>query len=160
MKTIGALHNTFYKKEAFRYVFSNFRKYFPNNPYLIYSDMGDDFSEYIDENTFYKRADLRYYGTGPNAYWKDNWNIWHSYYQRLKDACGICQTDYILLMEDDVLITNHFEIDTDFDLCGPCHNTLSPFIISYLENKLNKKINPFYGLCGGSIFNSRRFLRY
>jgi len=120
--------------------------------------MGDDFSEYVDENTFYKRADLRYFGTGPNAYWGDNWEIWHSYYQRLKDACEMCKTDYILLMEDDVLITKSFEINRDFDLCGFCRAELSTHIISFIEKKINQKINTHYGLCGGAIFNAKKFL--
>ncbi len=156
---MGAIHSAYYNNDKFRRVFEIFRSHFPKVPYLIYSDMGDDFSGYIDDYTFYKRADIRYYGTGPNAYWYDNWDIWHSYYERLREACIVCDTDYIILMEDDVFIANTFEITIDFDLCGPCGNaTLSNYITSYLERKLEKKINPYYGLCGGSIFNSKKFL--
>jgi hypothetical protein len=158
MKTLGAFHSTYYNKEQFKYAFDNFKRHFPESPYLIYSDMGDDFSEYVDDKTFYKRSDIRYWGTGPNSYWGDNWDMWHSYFNRLKDACEICNTDYIIVMEDDVLITSKFNIIDDFDFCGPCNAKLSPHIISYIENKIGRKINPYYGLCGGSIFNSKKFL--
>jgi len=93
MKTLGAFHSAYYNKEQFKYAFSNFRKHFPNSPYLIYSDMGDDFTEYEDKNTFFKKSDIRFYGTGPNAIWSDKWELWHSYFKRLKDACEICDTD-------------------------------------------------------------------
>ena len=158
MKTLGVFHSTYYNREQFKFSFNNFRKHFPNAPYLIYSDFGDDFLEYVDDNTFFKKSDIRYYGTGPNSYWRDNWDLWYSYYQRLKDACEICDTDYIMVMEDDVLLTKPFTIENDFDFCGPCSGTLSHRIIQYIENKINKPINPHYGLCGGAIFNSKKFL--
>lgn len=158
MKTLGVFHQAYYNKNQFKFAFSNFRKHFPDSPYLIYSDTGDDFSEYVDDYTHYKYSDVRLYGTGPNALWKDNWVKWHTYFDRLRDTCETCKTDYILIMEDDVFITNKFEIVDDFDFCGPCINPLSPFIIAYLENKLKKSINPFYGLCGGAIFNSKKFI--
>ena len=158
MKTLGVFHSTYYNREQFKFSFNNFRKHFPNAPYLIYSDFGDDFLEYVDDNTFFKKSNIRYYGTGPNAYWNDNWDIWFSYYQRLKDACEICGTDYILVMEDDVLINNHFNIEEDFDFCGPCSAYLSNNIINFIESKINEKINSHYGLCGGSIFNAKKFL--
>jgi hypothetical protein len=159
MKTLGVFHPTYYNAKSFQSSFNNFRKYFPEVPYLIYSDMGDDFSEYIDNKTFYKRSDIRYYGTGPNSYWRDDWDIWFSYYQRLKDSCEICNTDYIMVMEDDVLITKNFSISDDFNFCGPCDAEISPRIVSYIETRLGRKLeNRYYGLCGGSIFNSKKFL--
>jgi hypothetical protein len=159
MKSLGVFHPSYYNAKEFKSAFQNFRKYFPDSPYLIYSDMGDDFSEYVDDKTFYKRADIRYYGTGPKSYWGDDWDIWFSYYQRLKDSCEICNTDYIMVMEDDVLITRNFTIEEDFNFCGPCNAEISPKIIEYIENRLGYKIqNTHYGLCGGSIFNARKFL--
>jgi hypothetical protein len=158
MKTIGVFHQTYYDREPFKFVFSNFRKHFPNSPYLIYSDTGDDFSKYTDEYTFYKNSKIRLHGTGPNALWYDNWYKWHEYFQRLKETCEICDTDYILIMEDDVLITEKFEITDDFDICG-ANAPLTPYIVNYIENKIGKKINPHYGLCGGAIFNARKFLK-
>jgi hypothetical protein len=158
MKTLGIFHSTYYNKEQFKFSYENLRKHLPNIPYLIYSDNGDDFSEYCNDNTFYKKSNIRYYGTGPNSYWKDNWEIWFSYYQRLKDACEICKTDYIMVMEDDVLITQPIVIKNDFDFCGPCSGRLSHKIINYIEQKINETISPFYGLCGGAIFNAKKFL--
>jgi hypothetical protein len=159
MKTLGVFHSTYYNAKAFQCSFRNFRNYFPEVPYLIYSDMGDDFHEYVDDKTFFKKADIRHYGTGPNSYWKDNWELWFSYYQRLKDACEICKTDYIMSMEDDVLITRSFTIEDDFNVCGPCHATLDPRIVQYLESYLGRPLyNRHYGLCGGAIFNAKKFL--
>lgn len=158
-KTLGAFHSAYYNRDPFRNSFNNFRKYFPESPYVIYSDMGDDFSEYVNDNTYYRRAEIRYYGSGEKCYWGDNWDLWYSYYDRLKKSCEICNTDYIILMEDDVLITKKFSIISDFDLCGPCNGEISPRIIEFIEGKIGEKIqNKYYGLSGGAIFNSRRFL--
>jgi hypothetical protein len=157
-KSLGVFHSSYYNRDPFKFSFSNFRKHFPDSPYVIYSDMGDDFSEYVNENTHYRRSDIRYYGSGEKCYWRDNWDLWYSYYERLKISSEICNTDYILVMEDDVLITRKFDIEKDFNFCGPCSSKLSDFIINYIENKIGGKINPFYGLCGGSIFNSKIFL--
>jgi hypothetical protein len=160
-RTIGAFHSAYYNNDKFKVVLGNFRNYFPVSPYVIYSDMGDDFTNHINDFTFYRRSEIRYFGTGPNAYWNDNWEIWHSYYKRLKDSCLICDTDYVILMEDDVLIRNYFEITEDFDLCGPCGGSLlTNHIVSYIEKKTGTKINPHYGLSGGAIFNARKFLKY
>jgi hypothetical protein len=158
MKTLGVFHSTYYNNEQFKYSFYQFKKHFPESPYLIYSDMGDDFSEYVDENTYFKKSNIRYYGTGPKSIWLDNWDLWSSYYGRLRESCEICQTDYILVMEDDVLINKKFQIEEDFDFCGPCKAKLSPHILNFFSSKNIKIENPFYGLCGGAIFNAKKFL--
>lgn len=159
MKTLGVFHSTYYNAKAFQCSFNEFRKHFPEVPYLIYSDMGDDFDEYVDDKTFFKKSDIRYYGSGPNSYWRDNWDLWFSYYQRLKDACEMCKTDYIMVMEDDVLITSPFLIESDFDVCGPCNATLNYRVVQYIESSRKRPLNNhYYGLCGGSMFNAKKFL--
>jgi len=158
MYSIGVFHSTYYNEDAFKFAFTNFRKYFPYDPYVIYSDNGDDFSEYVDENTYYLRSDVRYWGSGPNSLWYDKWELWESYYKRLKDTCEICNTDYIMIMEDDVLITESFNIDSEFDFCGPCSAKLSNHTIAFLKSRGVNNKNMFYGLCGGAMFNRKKFL--
>lgn len=145
--------------------FSEFRKHFPNSPYLIVSDDGEDFSEYTDDKTYFTKSKTRLWGSGPNAYYYDNWEQWLDYYSKLKMACEICDTDYIMNMEDDVLINNSFTITNDFDVCGPCNGMLPDHTIKSIKkiisnnfNEKNLDKNYFYGLCGGAIFNARKFL--
>lgn len=158
MNTLGAFHSTYYDRKAFQFAFENFRLHFPKSPYLIYSDDGDDFSKYVDQNTYFLKSEIRYWGTGPNSIWYDNWVLWESYYKRLKDSCEICQTDYMIIMEDDVLITKPFLIEEKFDLSGPCQARLSNHTINFLSKKSIQLKNNFYGLSGGAIFRVQPFL--
>lgn len=159
MRSIGVYHSAYHNKRAFKFAFETFRKFFPDTPYVIYSDTGDDFSEYVNINTHYRRANIRFYGTGPNAFWYDNWEIWESYYGRIKDSCEICNTDYMLVMEDDVLITKKFELSKDFDVAGPCRAHLPYNTIKFIEKYLNRPMySTHYGLCGGAMFNTKKFL--
>lgn len=159
MKTLGVIHRTYYNKKAFKHAFENFRKFFPKSPYVILSDDGDDFSEYANENTFYVRTNVRAYGTGPNSVWYDRMEILHDFYYRIKQACEITQTDYLLLMEDDVLVRNVFQIENDFDLCGPCRGKISSNMINFIKRHITTtEQNFYYGFSGGAILNCKSFL--
>jgi hypothetical protein len=161
-RTLGAFHQTYYKRKSFDFSFQKFRSNFPDSPYLILSDNGEDFSEYENENTFFIKSEIRNYGGGPSAeiIFKDpkSDHIWIDWYSRIKKACEICGTDYLIMMEDDVYIKEGFEINFDFDLCGPIVNKLSDFTIRFIENKIGKKISGYYGFSGGSILNCKTYI--
>jgi hypothetical protein len=161
MATLGAFHQTYYKKKAFDFAYKQFRKHFPESPYLILSDNGDDFSEYEDTKTKFIKSDIRNYGGGPKSIdliKKENNYIWLDWYQRIKTACEFCDTDYIMMMEDDVYITSAFDITQDFEICGPKNCRLSDYTIDYIQNVTGKQISGYYGFSGGSIMNARTFL--
>lgn len=162
MATLGALHQTYYKREAFKFSFNEFRKHFPESPYLIISDSGEDFYEFQNENTFFLKSEIRNYGGGPNANKlfrnPENNYIWIDWYDRIKKACEICKTDYLIMMEDDVYIRNRFDINFEFDMCGPIINRISDFTINFIEGKIGKKISGNYGFHGGSILNCKTYL--
>lgn len=160
MKTLGAYHRTYYNGVAFKKAFEEFRRFFPTSPYVIISDNGDDFSEYVNEHTFFIKSNIRLWGTGPNAQYGDNFEQWENFYNMIKKSCELCNTDYIISMEDDVLIKNKFEIDFDFDHCGPCYLAKLPdHTVSFIEKKLNKTLlNTHYGLSGGAMFNRKKFI--
>lgn len=159
MRTLGVYHRTYHNKRAFEVAFKEFRVFFPESPYVIISDNGDDFSNYIDNKTFFIKSKVRLGGTGPEAFLNNNLTKWLDFYERIKECCEICKTDYMLTMEDDVLIKNHFVIDHDFDICGPCKSMLPQHTINFIEKFINrKKENYYYGLSGGAIFNTKKFL--
>lgn len=159
MRTLGVIHRTYYNRKAFKHAFENFRKFFPESPYVILSDDGDDFSEYVNDYTHYIRTNVRAYGTGPNSVWYDRMEILYDFYFRIKQACEITETDYLLLMEDDVLIKNVLHITEDFDLCGPCRAKLSNNMIKFIRNQIQTQEQKFhYGFSGGAIINCKSFL--
>jgi hypothetical protein len=159
MKTIGVIHRTYHNRKAFRFAFENFRKFFPESPYVILSDDGDDFSEYVDEFTHYVRTDVRAYGTGPDSVWYDRMEILFDFYYRIKQACEITKTDYLLDMEDDVYVKKAFQIDDDFNLCGPCRGEISKNMINFIKRNTSTTQEKFYyGFSGGAILNCKAFL--
>lgn len=158
MKTLGVYHQSYYNKKAFQFAYSSFREHFPTSPYVIYSDNGDDFSEYASEYCYYRRSDVRNYGTGDNAYWRANVDMFINYYTRIKDACELCKTDYMLIMEDDVYVRKPFQITEDFDVVGPCVAQLDSYLIGFITRTMNKEFNWHYGMCGGSMFRTSIFV--
>ena len=163
MKTLGAFHQTYYKKFAFKMAYNQFRKHFPDSPYVILSDCGDDFSEYQNDKTFFIKSELRNYGGGSGAVRlftnPENDYVWIDWYERIKKACELCQTDYLIMMEDDVLIKSNFKIDFDFDICGPTINKLDGMIIKFIENIVGYKISGWYGFNGGCMLNCKTYLQ-
>ena len=156
--TIGVYHQSYYNKKAFQFAYNSFRKHFPTSPYVIYSDNGDDFSEYVSEYCHYRHSNVRNYGTGENAYWRDNVDIFINYYTRIKDACELCKTDYMMIMEDDVYVTKSFEITEDFDMVGPCRAKLDSYLIQFITQTIGREFNDHYGMCGGSMFRTSIFV--
>lgn len=154
MRTLGVYHQSYYNRQAFKFAYSSFRTHFPTAPYVIYSDNGDDYSEYQSEYCFYRRSDVRNYGTGDNAYWRNNVDMFINYYSRIKEACELCKTDYMMIMEDDVYVKEPFELYRDFDFAGPCVAKLDSYVLGFLTRKTGKHFEGYYGMCGGSIFRT------
>jgi hypothetical protein len=158
MRTLGVYHQSYYNKQAFKFAYSSFRTHFPTAPYVIYSDNGDDYSEYQSDYCFYRRSDVRNYGTGDNAYWRNNVDMFINYYSRIKEACELCKTDYMMIMEDDVYVTKSFEITEEFDVTGPCVSMLDSYLIRFITRTVGREFNWHYGMCGGSMFRTNIFI--
>jgi hypothetical protein len=158
MKSLGVYHQSYYNQKAFQFAYNSFRTHFPTSPYVIYSDNGDDFSEYVSEHCYYRHSNVRNYGTGENAYWRDNVDMFINYYTRIKDACELCKTDYMLMMEDDVYVTKSFQITEDFDMVGPCRAKLDSYLVQFITQTIGREFNDYYGMCGGSMFRTSIFV--
>jgi hypothetical protein len=154
MKTFGAYHQCFNNRKATEFAIEQFRKYNPDVPYLLLSDAGDDFSDLAEKY---------------NCIWMyDNKNVGMDYlppedamilYSRLVNCFQILNTDYVLLMEDDVLCRAKLEMgDEDFDLSASYvpGNTLQLWDIILEKYNSNPNIN-WYGATGGSFLNKNIF---
>lgn len=154
MKTFGVYHQCFKNRKATEFAIEEFRKYNPDTPYLLLSDSGDDFSDLAE----------RY-----DCIWiYDNKNVGMDYlppedamtlYNRLINCFEILKTDYVMLMEDDVLCRGKLEIgDEDFNLAA----SYVPGNDLKLWNIILEKYNPtpninWYGATGGSFLNKNIF---
>lgn len=171
---LGAFYQLFDKINAADFVLTNFKR-FAGGPITIVSDGGKDFTEVATKhNCNYihsfmniglggkskAKIDSEYKIDLTSGSIKDELLVYvHRFYQ----ACKLCvekKADYIMVLEDDVYITNPISINTSWDFCaGHTTNNVHEEVFKYINNKYNVKCNTnVYCCCGGSIFKTKIFV--
>jgi hypothetical protein len=149
---IGAFYQCFKNQKATEHVLLNFKKHFPESPVTLISDGGDDFSELAN------KYDISDYHWFPNIVNGFKWpcNAWQTecWWSRIKLTIDNNPQEYVLILEDDVLVTRPFKIEERFSLRGiwePGNIIRKPMsdAIGY---------NCHYGMCGGGLINVADFL--
>jgi hypothetical protein len=157
MNKLSAYYACYKNKKATEFVLSNFRKFFPDVIVCLISDGGDDFSDIA------KKYDAIYYymnnlfQSGPiNVYSSERMIEW---WNRQKLVCDISKSDYTMILEDDVYVLNAFEINENFALKGVAKHQTNLFTKKISDDiyNLSSIVNDYYGMCGGSIYNSKIF---
>lgn len=156
----GVFYQVYRNKNATQWVLENFRQHFPNNPVILISDGGEDFTDisqkydckfYMKENIFGNETnnyDVHAYDSHRTLEW---WN-------RQKLVCDETKQDYVMIMEDDVYVKDFFSINSPFHLKGVRTG-------GALTGKMREEIGELgfetsiYGMCGGSIYNANTFLK-
>lgn len=153
MKTFAAYHQCFKDRKATEFAIQQFREHNPDVPYYLISDAGSDFSDLAEKY---------------NCIWKyDEKNVGMNYlppndalilYNRLVDCFEAVKTDYVLLMEDDVLCRGEIRIEYDFNL-SMSYVPGNPLVLyNTIVEKYNSNPNVnWYGATGGSILNKNIF---
>ena len=161
MKSLGSVFMAYKNKKATRFVIENFRKHFKDSKTFLVSDGGDDFSEFENEFDGLKFIKLEnILGNEVNNYRKLPYEAFRmkEYWRRVKCAVDFCTSEYMIILEDDVFVTSRFDFKRDLHLAGWKGPPLSHAMrldISRLQNGMNVER---YGMCGGSVFNSKTFL--
>jgi len=163
--TLGVFHQVYKNKKATEEAIKSFRKYHPDNPYVIVADGGDSFArmakkygcEYVrcKRNLGYRDHN---HPSGIYGTTKEETLIW---LDRFKKACELCGTDHILMMEDDVHIRGEIHVPDDWEFAGQAKpgNLLQEPFMNYLTEKYGVEWNVnYYGTGGGSTFNAKTFL--
>lgn len=156
MKTLGAIFQCYTNRRATEHALKNFRLHLPDSPLLLISDGGTDFSSLASEHKCGYSHRENIYGNASVGYAYDAVRM-IEWWNRQKSAVDFCDTDYILIMEDDVLVTSNFSIDIDFPLNGPIRG--QPLSAEMVKEMVRCSGVPAtnYGMCGGSIYNARIF---
>lgn len=156
---LGAFHQAYSNKKATENAIKSFRKYHPDSPYFLYSDNGLDFSEIAEKYSCkYKFCDIRIgydkcFGFGVEGVF-----LW---LERFYNSCVIMNCDYVIMMEDDILIKNKISLPEDCEVYGHSTfgNKFNPKYLEYLSKKYNIIfLDDWYGSGGGSIFKVITFL--
>jgi hypothetical protein len=157
--SIGAFHQAYKNKRATENAIKCFRKFYPENPYFLFSDNGLDFSDIaIKYNCFYEYCDHRIgydkrFGFGESG--SQEW------LKRFNRACLTLDTKYVIMMEDDVLIQNELNVEDDVEFTGLYipGNKFPKEFINYMTIKYSAVFhNDWYGSGGGSIFKCKTFI--
>lgn len=149
-------HQCFKNKKATRFALESLRKYNPNSPYILWSDAGEDYSDFIDLyniNYFYSDINVgyRYYDK----------NKAHELFDRVRKSCELYPNiPYVMWMEDDVFINGKISVPSNIDFCGgpDVGNRYLGNVFEYLCKKY--KVSPnfdYYCTAGGTIMSSEVF---
>lgn len=157
MNSIGAYYQVYKNKRATDFVLSKFRDVFPESPILLISDGGDNFDDLALKH---KTSYVKLY----NIFGEQNVDRLYDCermiegWRRHKLAVENAQTEYIMILEDDVLIQRQFHLGK-FDSKGVyVGNYLPADAINEIHNCKGYTNNDQYGMCGGSVYSSNAFL--
>jgi hypothetical protein len=165
MDKLGVFYICYKEKDAIHYSLNKFREFYPTSPIYLVSDNGHDYSylkemfsniETIKENTevvgVARNCDeYIQIHKGKNDHFME---IVMEFLRRLNNACLYCKTDYILLMEPDVLVRGPLTMPSA-DLVGPTANVMPRVIQDYIL-KHGGKNNGTWGPSGG-IMKTKSF---
>jgi hypothetical protein len=168
MKTLGAYYQAYKRPNCVDFVLTNFRQHYPNTPVVLVSDGGDDFSNlankynckyFFEENLtcFHDVVDGNRYNYPKK--WINNadekLSALKKYIKRIGNHIKKLNTDYFILLEDDVYVMNKTNLDSlEYKINGNNpHHSYPEEVCQYLikQNYLS------YGGCGGCIFDVKFF---
>lgn len=133
-KSLGAYFQCYKNPFATYKCIKSFRKFYPNNTIVLLSDNGYNYSEMA------KYFNCIYIHEYDNAKFihdnmEDGSHIINSnkLIERIKKVFNLIQEDYVMWLEDDVVINNIITDDFHYDLNGFCPNEIP---INQLQNNI------------------------
>ena len=165
MTTVGFYYNCYKNRYATENILKQLRNVYKDEPVYLLNDNGDDFSDIAQKyNCFYKHSQIRILGGRTingrfiNHVFSDE-SCAKLFLKEISNAIDYCQTDYIVLMEDDVFINHKIKY-------FPLHSggdTNVNFFQNIVDFEEIKKYYPkicfnYWNLAGGSILHSKTIL--
>lgn len=157
---LGVFYICYKEKSAVEFSLTKFREIYSDSPIYLVSDNGVDFS-YLRENIKNMETsveDMEVVGVAKNLdkTIKENmvdyelfFNLSMEFLRRLRNGCDFCKTEYMLLMEPDVLVRGKLN-SFDADLVGPTVNVM-PLDIQEFIIMNGGKNNATWGPAGGMM---------
>jgi hypothetical protein len=153
--TISAYIQCYSNKKALYQTLRSFRTYYQREAITLVSDCGDDFSK------FGQHFDLHYYRSEKNCdprgkLGKDGVL---EYLNRIYEHCVRVTSDYVVILEEDVITLRRIKRFPSTDCGGPRFNPLADALNRYLQELNNTNQDYGYAMCGGSIFDRRIYIK-
>lgn len=151
--------------ESIDYIFGKLRESYPDSDIVISSDGGLDFSEvalkhhckkFINGTESHGYCDSR--NTGGRYGWKvSQAKLW---LDRVYEACQTIENEYVMLMEEDVLVKKRFPFPAvDIIMIPNIKNPIGGPGMSWIEAKSGRTDYPYYSAGGGSIIKRDAFIK-
>jgi hypothetical protein len=162
VSNISFFHIASIYPKATEVIIENVRKYHPNNYYFLAID-----GPRIEYMNLVKKFNLDYvlYKKplgGPISPYGYDLNRTLEFLERFYEACKRCNTSHIIMMEDDVLITQSITTEEEWEhACADTKigNIIPEAVHDLIEDFCGKRPSfKQYGAGGGSIFNTQTFL--
>lgn len=177
MKELCVFFQAYKNEKATEFVIKNFRKHHIDSPFTLFSDAGCNFSSLARKyncNYIHNFINLGRQGhqkikiqseypvNSALAFNKEEVFVWlNRFYQACKYGLKNKST-HILMLEDDVYITNKIILNPSWDFsCGHINdkNFINIEVLEYIKKKYNCNPNVnYYSCCGGAIFNCKIFV--
>ena len=160
---LGVFYICYKEQAAVEYSLKEFRKFYPKNSIYLVSDNGLDFS-YLKEKfgnieTIKETMEVVGIAKDVDQYIREHsgeidlfMGISLEFLRRLKNGCDFCKTEYMILMEPDVLVRGQLH-PFDADLVGPTVNVMPEIIQEYIITNGGKN-NGTWGPAGGIMKTS------
>ena len=151
--TISAYVQCYSNKAALYHALASFRKAYPAEFVTLVSDRGDDFSKFAEHfHLHYYRSEQK---GDPGNLGKDGAR---EYLRRIYEHCCRVTSDYVVILEEDVITKRKIKRFPSSDCGGPRFNGLPDPLNRYLQKIHNTTRDYGYAMCGGSIFNRLIFI--
>jgi hypothetical protein len=152
--TISAYIQCYSNKAALYHTLSSFRKFYSSEPVTLVSDCGEDFSKFARYfGLTYYRSDKR---CDPRGNLGQEGTL--EYLKRIYEHCLGVRSDYVILLEEDVITCRRIARFPTTDCAGPRFNPLADGLNRYLQKINNTTEDYGYAMCGGAIFNRQIYI--
>jgi hypothetical protein len=141
-------------KAALYQTLASFRKVYPTEIVTLVSDRGDDFRKFAEY------FQLHYYRSEQKCDPRGNLGKAgaREYLKRIYEHCCRVTSDYVVILEEDVITKRKIHRFPSSDCAGPRFNRLAGPLSRYLQQLNNTTQDYGYAMCGGSIFDRRVYI--
>jgi|GEM_PF-3558093 len=159
--SIGAFYQCYKRPEAVISALSSFRKYYHEASIYMVCDGGFDYKQLASYFGCEYEYDTKHEGNGKTTIFDTKEKLLN-WLKRLRKAAEVIKEDYILIMEDDVLVLNQVKGPLNYTVNGINPDVRLGMRITKMLKKRNKsipfwKLNYYWGGFGGCIVD-RKFI--
>jgi len=160
---IGFYYNCYKNKNATDNILRITRNYYPDNPIYLLSDKGDDFTDIAKKyNCKYKYSQVNILGGRKinNKHFMCFSSFEHCkiYMSEVSNAIKYCNTEYLVFLEDDVLIKGNIKKFPEFAGGNIQKNNFNLLLSKEGIKKIKENYNIkffFWSIAGGSIIKTK-----